>query len=138
MGLIKAFTGALGGQFADQWLDYIMPPAMSDHVLAGKGSPKGTNAGRGSNAAGSENIISNGSKILVPEGTAAVFVQDGGITSMTAEAGGYTWTSENDTMSRQRGGLAMALILATVASPPHIRRMSASAENSAVAAELAG
>jgi membrane protease subunit (stomatin/prohibitin family) len=100
MGLIKAFTGALGGQFADQWLDYIMPPAMSEHVLAGKGASKVTNAGRGSNTAGSENIISNGSRILVPEGTAAVFVQDGGITGIAAEAGGYTWTSENDPNSK--------------------------------------
>ena len=25
MGFIKAFTGALGGTFADQWKDYYMP-----------------------------------------------------------------------------------------------------------------
>ena len=25
MGFIKAFTGALGGTFADQWKDFIVP-----------------------------------------------------------------------------------------------------------------
>ncbi|MDR0957342.1 MAG: SPFH domain-containing protein [Candidatus Nomurabacteria bacterium] len=101
MGLIKAFSGAIGGQFADQWLDYIMPvEGMGGHVLAGKGVSKGTNAGRGSNTSGSENVITNGSKIFVPEGTAAIFMQDGGITGIAAEAGGYTWTSDNDPNSK--------------------------------------
>ena len=25
MGFIKAFTGAIGGTFADQWKDYLVP-----------------------------------------------------------------------------------------------------------------
>ncbi|MDR2063721.1 MAG: SPFH domain-containing protein [Candidatus Nomurabacteria bacterium] len=96
MGFIKAFTGALGGQFANQWLDYIAPPAdMRDHTLLARGVPIGQNAGRGENTKGGENIITNGSKILVPEGVAAVTVENGGITGVIAEAGGYTYTSEN-------------------------------------------
>ena len=34
MGFLKAFGGALGGSFANQWLEYMAPPAnMTDHVL---------------------------------------------------------------------------------------------------------
>ena len=96
MGFIKAFTGALGGTFADQWLDYYMPmdgvPATAALYRA---VPKGTNNGRGENTKGNENIISNNSKILVPEGTALITLQDGQITGMIAEPGGYEFKSDD-------------------------------------------
>ena len=96
MGFIKAFAGAIGGTFADQWKDFIMPmtgvpgtAALFPAVLQGQ------NAGRGANTKGSINIISNGSKIVVPEGTALVTLQEGAITGMIAEPGGYTFSSED-------------------------------------------
>jgi len=96
MGFIKAFAGAIGGTLADQWKDYIMPmsgaPATAGVIPA---VPNGTNAGRGSNTHGSENIISNGSKMVVPEGTALVTMQDGKITGMIAEPGGYTYSNDD-------------------------------------------
>ncbi len=96
MGFIQAFTGALGGQFANQWLDYIAPPAtMRDHTLLAKGVFLNTNAGRGENTKDNQNIITNGSKILVPDGTALIAVENGNITGVITEAGGYTYTSEN-------------------------------------------
>ncbi len=57
--------------------------------------PQGTNAGRGENYKGSENIITNGSKIIVPEGTALITVQDGQITGMIAEPGGFEFRSDD-------------------------------------------
>ena len=61
MGFIKAFAGAFGGTFADQWKDYYMPrndvPATAAIFQA---VPVGRNAGRGENTKGSVNIISNG------------------------------------------------------------------------------
>ncbi len=96
MGFIKAFTGALGGAFADQWKDYYVPETgVSATTAVFKAVPQGTNAGRGSNTKGSENIITNGSKIVVPEGTALITMQDGAITGCIAEPGGYTFTSED-------------------------------------------
>lgn len=96
MGFIKAFAGAIGGTFADQWQDFLMPrndvPATAALFQA---VPSGTNAGRGTNTKGSNNIISNGSKIVVPEGTALITVQDGGITGLIAEPGGYVFSSDN-------------------------------------------
>lgn len=96
MGLIKAFTGALSGQFANQWLDYIAPPSnMTDHVLLAKGVAQGTNAGRGENTKGNTNIISEGSKILIPENVAMITVENGGITGVVTEPGGYVFTTKD-------------------------------------------
>ena len=96
MGFIKAFAGALGGTFADQWKDFIMPmsnvPATAGLIPAVN---VGTNNGRGSNTHGSENIITNGSKILVPDGYALVTLQDGAVTGMVSEVGGYTYSSDD-------------------------------------------
>ena len=96
MGLIQAFTGAIGGTFADQWKDYIVPaPGIKATSVVFPGVAKGTDAGRGSNYKGSENVISNGSKILVPEGTAMVTIQDGEITNIAAQPGGYIYDSKD-------------------------------------------
>lgn len=96
MGFIKAFTGALGGTFADQWRDYYMPrtdvPATAGLFEA---VPSGTNNGRGENTKGNNNIISNGSKIIVPEGTALITLQDGAITGFIAEPGGFEFRSDD-------------------------------------------
>ncbi len=96
MGFIKAFSGAIGGTFADQWKDYYVPmpnvPATAGLFPA---VAKGANAGRDSNTNGSENIITNGSKIVVPEGYALVTLQDGQITGLIAEAGGYEFKSDD-------------------------------------------
>ena len=96
MGFIKAFTGAIGGSFADQWKDFYTPmQGVPGTAAIFRAIPQETNAGRGSNTKGSENIISNGSKIVVPEGTALITLQDGAITGCIAEAGGYIYSSED-------------------------------------------
>lgn len=96
MGFIKAFAGSIGGSFADQWKDFYMPmqnvPATAAIFRA---VPQGTNNGRGENTKGSENIITNGSKILVPDGMALVTLQDGAVTGCVIEPGGYIYTSDD-------------------------------------------
>ena len=73
MGFIKAFAGSLGGTFADQWKDYYEPKENITATSAlFQAVSHGTNNGRGENTEGSDNIITNGSKIIVPEGTAEV------------------------------------------------------------------
>ncbi|MDO4791894.1 MAG: SPFH domain-containing protein, partial [Buchananella hordeovulneris] len=96
MGFIKAFAGAIGGTFADQWLDFITPPAGIPATAAiFPGVPQGQNAGRGSNIHGSSNIISNGSRIVVPEGFGVLTFQEGGLTGFIAEPGGYEYRSDS-------------------------------------------
>lgn len=94
MGFIKAFSGALSGSLADQWKDFLTVPlhlpetagfAPAQHSIA--------NINRSSNTKSSRNIISNGSKILVPEGFALVTLENGAITGFVSEPGGYEWRS---------------------------------------------
>ncbi len=96
MGFIKAFSGALAGTAADQWKDFYGPRGgISGTTALFQAVPNGTNAGRGENTKGSENIITNGSKILVPEGTALITMQDGQITGLIAEPGGFEFRTDD-------------------------------------------
>ena len=90
MGFIQAFKGAIGGMFADQWKDFLtVPDGLPQTAALFPAVPQGTNAGRGANTRGSKNIISNGSKILVPQGYGLITVVDGRATGLITEAGGY-------------------------------------------------
>ena len=96
MGFIKAFSGALSSTFADQWKDFYVPTEGVPATAAlFKAVPKGTNNGVGENYKGQENVISNGSKIIVPEGTALITLQDGQITGLIAEPGGFEFKSDD-------------------------------------------
>ncbi|MFC7765012.1 SHOCT domain-containing protein [Leucobacter soli] len=95
MGLIQAAIGALGGTLADQWKDfYTIPDGLAPTAALFAAVPRGENAGRGSNTKASDGVITNGSRILVPEGYGLVLMQDGAITGFAAEAGAYEWNSE--------------------------------------------
>jgi membrane protease subunit (stomatin/prohibitin family) len=96
VGLIKAAIGAAGGTFADQWKDfYTVPEGLEPTAAIFAAAPRGTNAGRGSNTKASDDIITNGTKIVVPEGYGLILLQDGAVTGFTAEAGGYEWNSDD-------------------------------------------
>ena len=97
MGFIKAFAGAIGGSFADQWKDFYVPMQNVPGTAAiFQAVPQGTNAGRGENTSGSENIISNGSKIVVPQGFAMMIVDNGAIKEFSAEPGEYIWDTSSE------------------------------------------
>ncbi len=96
MGFIKAFSGAIGGSFADQWKDFYGPRSgMTGTTALIQAEPKGENAGRGANTKGSDNVITNGSKIVVPEGMALITLQDGAITGLVTEPGGFIFSSDD-------------------------------------------
>jgi membrane protease subunit (stomatin/prohibitin family) len=95
MGLIKAAAGAIGGMLADQWKDfYTVPASLAPTAALFAAEARGTNEGRGSNSKASDGVITNGSKIIVPEGYGLVLMQEGAITGFSAEAGAYEWNSD--------------------------------------------
>ena len=101
MGFIKAFAGSLGGAMADQWKDFLNPPPSLEPTAAlFPGVARGQDAGRGSNTKASEHIITNGSKIVVPEGYGLMTFQDGQLTGFIGEPGGFIFTNEDDPNSR--------------------------------------
>ena len=96
MGFIQAIKGAVGGTLADQWQDFYGPmTGVSPTAAIFPGIPMGTNRGRGENYKGNANVISNGSKIIAPEGTALITVQEGAVTGIITEPGGYIYNNQD-------------------------------------------
>ena len=89
MGLIKAALGAMGGTLADQWREFFTCDALDNDTLMVKGQ-KVVN-GRSSNTGGSDNVISNGSGIVVADGQCAIVVDNGIVMEVAAEPGKFTY-----------------------------------------------
>ncbi len=94
MGLIKAAFGAIGGTLADQWKEYIYCDSLPNDVLVVKGSKRTSK--RSSNTKGSENIITNGSGIVVSDGQCMIIVDQGRIVEICAEPGEYTYDMSSE------------------------------------------
>jgi membrane protease subunit (stomatin/prohibitin family) len=94
MGLIKALASAVGGTLADQWLEFFVWESLDANVLAAKGQKKTSK--RSSNTKGEDNIISNGSGIVVNAGQAAIIVDNGKIAELCAEEGRYTYDQSSE------------------------------------------
>ena len=94
MGLIKAGIGALGGTLADQWKEFFYCDALPSDVLVRKGSKR--ISGRSSNTKGNDNIISNGSGIVVADGQCMIIVEQGKIVEVCAEPGEFTYDTSTE------------------------------------------
>ena len=91
MGIIRAFTGAVSGTFADQWKEIITAGPFTEHTVVSPGMLQQSNRGRGTNFYGSDGVITNGSKIFVPEHTAAFIFSQSGIEDVITVSGGYEY-----------------------------------------------
>ncbi|MDR2575320.1 MAG: SPFH domain-containing protein [Treponema sp.] len=107
MGLIKALAGAAGGALADQWLEFFICESLEADVLAAKGQKKSSK--RSSNTKGEDNIISNGSGIVVNKGQAALIIDNGRIVDLCAEEGRYTFDQSSEP-SIFYGGLGKGIV----------------------------
>lgn len=94
MGLIKALTASIGGVLGDQWKEFFYCPSMPADVIAMKGIKKVS--GRSSNTKGSDNIITNGSVVVVNEGQCMMIVDQGKVVEICAEAGAYTYDQSSE------------------------------------------
>jgi membrane protease subunit (stomatin/prohibitin family) len=91
MGVIQAFSGALGGTLADQWKDIITAGHFDEFTVVAPGVHQRANAGRGTNYRGSVDVITSGSKFFVPENTAAFIFSQAGIEDVVWTSGGYEY-----------------------------------------------
>lgn len=89
MGIIKAMGGALGSGLADQWLETVEPDKINNTILASYGVLVRKNDKRSSNKKGTEDVISNGSIIHVPENVYMLLVSGGKIIAGTDDPGYY-------------------------------------------------
>ena len=90
---MRAFTGAISGTFADQWKDIITAGHFDEHTVVFPGVLQQPSNGRGTYNSATNGVISNGSKIYVPENTAAFIFSQSGIEEVITVAGGYEYQS---------------------------------------------
>ena len=96
MGLIKAALGAAGGVLGDQWKEFIYCEGMPADVLMTKGRKRTSSQGRSSNTTAEDNVISNGSVIVVNNGQCMMIVEDGKVVDVCAEPGQYTYDQSSE------------------------------------------
>ena len=92
MGLLRATTGSISKVIGDQFKEFITPATSDKTVLVQKGV---VNHGSG-NSNPTEGIITNGSKIVIPEGYAMMIVDNGAIKEFSAEAGEFIWDQSSE------------------------------------------
>ena len=91
MGLIKAAVVAATGVTGDQFKEVVKCASTEKNVLIQRGVVE---HGKGNNNP-TEGVISNGSKIIVPEGYAMMLIDNGKIKEFSAEPGEFIYdTSE--------------------------------------------
>ena len=90
MGIIEAFNGAISSTFADQWKDIITVDHFKELEVVRPGEWRGVvhNSNKYTNG-----IITNGSKIYIPQNTAAIIYKDDGIEEVITKPGGYIYNS---------------------------------------------
>ena len=85
MGIIKAAAQAIGGAFADQWLEVYEADDMGDKTVF----TSGVLIRRGQNTKGTDNTVSDGSVIHVYDNQFMMLVDGGKVVDYTAEPGYY-------------------------------------------------
>ena len=92
MGLIKALAEGISSGLGDQFKEFVTCPEISKNVLIQRGLVKHGDGNKNP----TEGVISNGSKIVVPQGMAMMLIENGAIKEFSAEPGEYTWDSGSE------------------------------------------
>lgn len=88
MGLIRSTLAAGSNTLKDQWLEFVSCEDTSPDVLIKRGTIR-----KSSKNKGTEEVLSNGSRIAIPEGFAMMIMDQGKIAEFSAEAGEFVYES---------------------------------------------
>ncbi len=110
MGLVSAAVGAAGGVLADQWKDYYVAPTFDERTIVAPGVFQQRSRGRGANRSSSPHVISDGSKVVVPESTAVIVTDGGGIVSVSTEPGYFIFRNDSQPSLFNGGGVRASLV----------------------------
>lgn len=102
MGIFKAAAGSATGVMADQWLEVFTCESMGNDVIAMRGVRKTSE--RSANTKGEENVITDGSTLIVNSGQCAISVDRGEVTGVYAQPGANTYHSDRSKSVFSRGG----------------------------------
>lgn len=103
MGIFKAAAGSVGGVMADQWLEIYTCDAMPSDVLAMRGVRKTSD--RSADTKGDDEIISDGSLIIVADGQCAIAIDRGQAIGLYDKPGENTYHSDRSKSLFHKGGL---------------------------------
>lgn len=104
MGLIKSVVSSAKSTFADQWLEFVTLENDNNDVLVTRGIVTRTGKNKGDG-----HVISNGSRIAVPEGWAMMIIEQGKVAEFSAEPGEFTYDSGSEP-SIFYGGLGQGIV----------------------------
>lgn len=107
MGLIKSVLTGAGSALADQWKEFFYCDDIPASTLVVKGEKR--SGKKSSNTKGSENIITDGSIIVVNEGQCMIIVDQGQVVEICAVPGEYTYDMSTEP-SIFSGGLGNGII----------------------------
>ena len=85
MGIIRALTDSISNTINDQWLDVITVSQFDEHTVVLPGFYKNPQTKK------NKDVITSGSKILVPENTAAFIFSGSKIENIITDAGVYEY-----------------------------------------------
>ena len=105
MGLIKALTNSAGSVVGDQFKEFVTCPTVDNSVLMVRGV---VSHGEG-NSNPTEGVITNGSKIAVPQGWAMMLVDNGAVKEFTSEPGEFIYDSGTEP-TIFHGGLGQGIL----------------------------
>ncbi|MCR5726168.1 MAG: SPFH domain-containing protein [Lachnospiraceae bacterium] len=88
-GAVQAGLGAAGNVLANQWKEFIYCDSIPDDTLMVKGRKQVT--GKSANTKGEDNVITNGSGIVVNDGQCMIIVENGKVIEVCAEPGKFTY-----------------------------------------------
>lgn len=99
---------AASGTLADQWVEFVTAPTFDEQTLVAPGVFESSN--RGSSTRRSANIVSDGSRVAVPENTAAIITDGGRVMSVAAEPGHFVYRNDGQPSIFTGGGLRRSLV----------------------------
>lgn len=105
MGLIKALTSSTGSVLGDQFKEFVTCPAVEPNVLMARGLVQHGDGNKNP----TDGVITNGSKITIPQGWAMMLVDNGKVVEFTSEPGEFIYDSGTEPTIFY-GGLGKGLI----------------------------
>ena len=92
MGLIRALQASASSTLGDQFKEFVTCPQTPKGFLVQRGE---VHHGKGNKHA-EEGVLSNGTRIAVPEGMAMMIIDNGAVKEFTAEPGEYTFDTSSE------------------------------------------
>ena len=93
MGLIKASLNAAFTAVGDQFKEVVTCPSTDQKGVI---IQRGVVSHGSGNKVYSEGVISNGSKIIVPQGMAMMIIDDGKVVEFSADPGDFIWDTSTE------------------------------------------